>query len=148
MALVDKIGADLNEALKARNEVVVGALRFLLSNLGNAKIAKGSDLTDEEAVAEIVKDAKRHKESIEAFSKAGREELVRNEQSQLEVLQKYLPQQLTSAEVEKIVEETIAEVGATSGADIGKVMKSVMAKVGGKADGGEVSAHVRSKLSG
>jgi uncharacterized protein len=146
-SLLGQISQDLNLALKARDEVSVSTLRFLLSGIHNAKIAKGSELSDPEVLTEIAREAKRHKESIEAFEKAGREELASKEKAELGILQKYLPEQLTEEEISKVVLKVIAEVGATGAGDIGKVMGIVMARVKGKADGGVVSEIVKGKLS-
>lgn len=146
MSVIDQITTDLNEALKGGDSVKVSTLRFLISNVNNAKIAKGSELTDEEVLGEIAKDAKRHKESIEAYDKAGRSELAEKEKKELEILSEYLPQQLSNEEIAKFVEEAISQTGASTVSDIGKVMSAVMEKVKGKADGSTVSAIVKEKL--
>ncbi len=148
MVLFKQISADLNEALKAKEEVKVSTLRFLISNLNNAKIAKGDDLTDDEVVNEIRKDAKRHKESISAFETGNRAELAEKEKAELSILIKYLPAQITEAELENMVTEAINVVGAKSLADLGKVIKAVMTSAGNRADGGVVAQIVRSKLAG
>lgn len=146
MTLIDKISQDLIEALKSHEEVRVSTLRFLISGLKNARIAKGSDLTDEEVVSEIAKDAKRHRESIDAYVKAERDLLADKEKAELEILLTYLPSQMSEEEVVKIVASTISEVGASGIADMGKVMGAVMAKVKGQADGMVVSKIVKEKL--
>ena len=147
MAFVDNLSADLNTAIKSKDEVAVSVLRILISNIKNARIAKGSDLTEDEVLGEISKDAKRHKESIEAFKKAAREELADKEAKELEVLEKYLPEQLGRDEVEKVVDEAIAKNNAASISDMGKVMGSVMGELKGQADGNLVSEIVKEKLS-
>lgn len=144
--LLGDLQNQLNDAVKSHEEVRVSTLRFLLANLHNAKIAKGNDLTDEEVVDEIRKDAKRHRESIEAFKKGGRQELADAEGAQLAVLESFLPKMMEKEEIEKIVSATIAETGAVSKADFGKVMAAVMPKVAGLADGVAVSAVVGQKL--
>ena len=141
------IKEDVVEALKAHNEVKVSTLRFLISKLENAKIQKGQELTDEELLAEVAKDVKRHRESAVAFRSAGREELAKKEEEELAFLTKYLPQQISEQEVEKAVDAVIAETGATAISDMGRVMSAVMAKVGQSADGSVVSNLVRAKLS-
>lgn len=90
--LTDRLQEDLNHALKDRNEVAVSTIRMALSNLGNARIAKGAELTDDDALRELSKDAKRHKESIAAFEAGGRGDLAEKEKRELEVLSKYLPE--------------------------------------------------------
>lgn len=146
MAVVDQLRGDLNEALKARDEVKVSTLRFLISKLDNAKIAKGAELSDTEAISEIFKDAKGHKESIAAFEKASRSELAQKEKAELEILAKYLPEELTEVEINKLVEEAIVETGASKLADMGKVMAVVSGKVKSRADGATVSQIVKTRL--
>ncbi len=145
--LAELIIQNLITAQKNRQEVAVSTLRFLMSSVKNAEIEKRSELTDDEIGAQIQKDDKRHKESIEAFKKAGRDDLVGKESAELEILQKYLPAQMSSFDVEKIVDDVIAASGASTVADMGKVMGQVMGKVGSGADGGLVSEMVKKKLS-
>lgn len=147
MSLLSKITEELNKALKEKKEVKVSTLRFLISGLKNARIAKGSDLTDEEELSEVARDAKRHKESIEAYEKAGRNDLVDKEKLELEILKSYLPAQLSEEEVSNIVVEVISETGVSNISDMGKVIGAVMAKVKGQADGVVVSRIVKEKLS-
>jgi len=144
--LFDQISQDLNTALKQRDAARVSTLRYLISHLNNARIAKGGDLNDDNVTLEIVKDAKRHKESIEAFDKAKRQDLVNQESSQLKILEEYLPAQLNDNEIAKIVDETIALLGQVGLGDMAKVMGQVMAKVKDQADGAVVSGIVKEKL--
>ena len=144
--LTGQIQSDLNNFLKARDEIAVSALRLLLSAIHNAQIAKGDKLTDEEVVSEIAKDAKRHRESIEHFRAANRDDLLKKETTELAVLEKYLPKQLSEEALAKIVDEEIKTLGAVDVKDMGKVMAAVMARVKGQAEGGLVSAIVKSKL--
>ena len=146
-SLVDEIKKDLDIALKEGDGVVVSTLRFLLSSIQNAQIEKRVDLDDEQVVDIIRKDAKKHKESIEAFEKGARGDLAQKEAKELEVLEKYLPAQMPAGDIEKIVDEVIAAESATSIADMGKVMGQVMAKVGSRADGNVVSRMVKGKLA-
>lgn len=145
--LLAKIQGDLDSGLKARNETVVSTLRLLLSELHNAKIAKGSDLTEEETTNLIIRETKKRRESIEAFEKGNRADLVEKEKAELVVLQGYLPKQLSEKEIAEIVDSVINQLGARSGANIGKVIGQVMAKVKGQADGNLVSNIVRGRLS-
>ena len=144
--LFDKISQDLNTALKQKDTTRVSTLRYLISHLNNARIAKGGDLIDDDITLEIAKDAKRHKESIEAFDKAKRQDLVNQESSQLKILEEYLPAQLKDEEIAKIVDETIALLGQVGPGDMAKVMGQVMAKVKDQADGAVVSGIVKEKL--
>jgi len=141
------ISKDLVEAQKARDEVKVSTLRMLSAAIKNAEIAKGGELTDEEVMVQIAKGAKQHRESIDAYERGGRTDLVDKEKAELAVLQKYLPAQMGEAELGQIVDEVIKSVDASSPADMGRVMGAVMAKVKGQADGNAVSALVKSRLS-
>ena len=145
--LFDQISQDLNTALKQRDAARVSTLRYLISHLNNARIAKGGDLNDDNVTLEIVKDAKRHKESIEAFDKAKLQDLVNQESSQLKILEEYLPAQLNDNEIAKIVDETIALLGQVGLGDMAKVMGQVMAKVKDQADGAKVAEIVRNRLT-
>lgn len=147
MTLIDQLQNDLNAAVKAKDEVVTSTLRFLLSGIHNAKIAKESDLVDDEVTGEIAKEVKRHRESIEAFENAGRVDLAEKEKGELTVLLKYLPEPLSDEALENMVTEAIAAVGATSIADLGKVIKAVMGSVGSRAEGARVAQIARLRLN-
>jgi uncharacterized protein len=146
MDLKDRLTADAKEALKAGDKLRLSAIRMLLSDIKNAEIAKKGDLTDEELLELATRDAKKHKESIEEFSKGGRQDLVDKETYELAVIQEYLPEQMSDDEVQKIIAETIQEVGASSPADLGKVMGKLMPRVKGKADGKKINQLVREML--
>lgn len=146
MAVIDQINQDLNQALKERDVITVSILRFLLSGIHNAKIAKGGDLTDEEVTGEIGKEAKRHKESIAAYEKTARVDLVDKEKAELEILEKYLPAQLSDEEITKIAKEVIGTLDFGPG-DTGRVIGQIMAKVKGRADGAKVSEIVKRLLA-
>lgn len=143
----DKIKADLREAQLSRDEIRVSTLRLLLSEINNTKIAKGQALDDAEVTSVVQKEAKKRRESIEAYRGAGRTEAADKEQKELLILQGYLPSQLSNEELTKVVEDSITEVGARSISDMGKVMGVVMSKVGQSAEGSQVSTLVREKLS-
>lgn len=147
-ALLEKLNTDLVEAQKARDVARVSTLRFVLSQIHNAKIAKGSELNDQEVEAELLKEAKRHRESIIAYEAGSREDLVTKEKTELTVLETYLPEPLTDEEITNFVKEAIAAVGATGPADMGKVIKAVMSSAGPKADGGKVAEITRQVLGG
>ncbi len=144
--LIEKIQTDLNQALKDHEAVKVSTLRILLAEIKNTQIAKGQDLSDEDIVGVIQKEAKRRKEAAAGFRSGDREESAKIEEEELAVLESYLPQQLTDEELTKIVESTITELGASSVSDMGKVIGAVMGKVKGQADGGRVSGIVKGKL--
>lgn len=144
--MVDKIQSDLKSAQLARDEVKVSTLRLLLSEIKNAEIAKGDSLSEEELVSVIQKEVKKRKEASIAFRSGGREETALKEEAEARILESYLPTQLSTEELTKIVETTITEVGATTIVDMGKVIGAVMAKVKAQADGGVVSSLVKERL--
>ena len=141
-----KIQEDLVSALKTQDKITVSTLRLLISAINNQRISKGEDLTDSEIVDVTSRQAKKNRESIEAFQKANREELVKKEKDELNVLNQYLPKMLEKDEIGKIIDETIAEIGADKLKNMGMVMAAVMAKVKGKADGAVVAEIVKAKL--
>jgi len=150
--LQDKIQADLKIALKAKDELRVSTLRLLLSEVHNREIAlhrqlavQGESLPEEEVVRVIRQQIKQRQEAIEAYREGKRDDLIKKEQAELEILSKYLPQQMSSKELEKIVKETIDEVETSGPGDFGKVMGIVIGKVKGQAEG-KVVAEVVKKL--
>ncbi len=148
MSLKERIDADYKEAMKARDELRVSVLRLLRSALHNAEIDKQRPLTEDEILGVIQSEARKRRESIEAFQQGGRQDLVAREQAELAILESYLPKPLTREELVELVQATIREVGALSLRDMGKVMAALMPKVRGRADGREVNELVRQLLSG
>jgi len=146
MGLLEKLQTDLVVAQKKKDELGTSTIRFLLANLHNAKIEKGRELKDEEVTGQLKKEVKRHQESIEAFKSAGRAELVAKEEAEKAIIERYLPKGMELAEIGKLVDQAIAEVGAGKMDDFGKVMGAVMAKVAGRADGIQVAQVVKEKL--
>ena len=145
--LMDKIAADMKDAMRAKDTVRLSTLRLLKSAVEYHKIEKKQEqLTDIEVTAVIKKQIKQRQDSIEGFEKGGRADLVEKEKAELAVLKTYLPEELSQAQVEKVVKATIAEVGATSKTDMGKVMKAVQAKLAGRADNRLVSQLVSANL--
>lgn len=151
--LLDKIQQDLERALKERNLDAVRTLRFLLSAIHNLEIEKyppgkggvpSNGLPDEDVITVIAKMTKTHRESIEAFKTGGRADLVKKEEEELSLLQRYLPESLSEEAIKKLVIE--AERRGLS--DFGQIMKDVMAKVRGQADGGTVSKVVKEVING
>lgn len=143
---LQRLTADMKDAMKAREKERLLTIRSLISSLKNAQIAKGGELDEEEALSVLATEAKRRRESFDAFSQAGRTELAENEAAELEVIQEYLPAQLSDDEAAAIVEEVIAQVGATSKADMGKVMGQVMPRLKGRYDGSRVKDLVLKRL--
>lgn len=145
--MVDKIQNDLKEAQLSRDEVKVSTLRLLLSEINNLRIAKGVDLSEEDIRGIVHKEVKKRKEAAAGFRSGGREDSAQKEESEMAVLQEYLPASASNEELTKLVDEAITEVGGSSLQDMGKVMGVVMGKVAGRADGGTVSQLVKERLS-
>lgn len=145
--MVDKIQNDLKEAQLSRDEIKVSTLRLLLAEINNLRIAKGVDLSQGDIQTVVQKEVKKRKEAAAGFRSGGREDSAQKEESEMAVLQEYLPEALSNEELTKLVDEAITEIGANSLQDIGKVMGVVMGKVAGRADGGTVSSLVKEKLS-
>lgn len=143
----NKIQSDLNKAIKSKKKVEVSALRLLLSEIHNQEIAKQTKLTKEDIIKVVQKEVKKRKEAIEAYQKGKRDDLVAKEKQELKILNKYLPQQMSSQELETIIQTVIKETDASSASDFGKVMGVVMARVKAQADGKVVSEAVRKALS-
>lgn len=148
MYLLEKIDSDLRTAMKSSDRVAVLTLRNIKSAVRNREIEKGGKLSDEEICSVLSTLAKQRKESMEQFSRGGRDDLVESEKAELSVLQKYLPKQIPEKELLQLIGDTIRETGATGTKDIGKVMKSVMPKVRGRADGKVVNREVSRLLAG
>jgi uncharacterized protein YqeY len=146
MTLKQTLSAALKEAMKAQDEIRKVALRLVMAAIKEAEIDAQAELTDEQVLRLVQKEVKSRQESIADARKAAREDLVAAAEAEMAVLQEYLPQALTPEELEVIVKETIAEIGASSMADMGQVMGAVMPKVQGRADGGQVNQLVRKLL--
>jgi len=144
--LRDSIANDMREAMKAREPVRVGALRMLMAAVKNSEVEKLHELSDDEVLEVIAREAKRRRESIEAFEKGGRTDLVDKESGELAVLEAYLPEKLSDDELAGLVDQAIAETGASTPKQMGEVMKALMPKLRGRADGTQVSAMVRARL--
>lgn len=148
MTLHDRITRDIAEAMKARDQARLSALRMTKAALMNAAVAKGRDLEDAEAQQVLASLIKQRKDSIDQFRGAGRTDLVDKETAELAVLEGYAPPAAGPAEVERAVDAAIAETGATSARDMGKVMKAALAALAGRSvDGKAVNELVRKKLS-
>ena len=149
MSLKDKITGDMTAAMKAKDTNRLSVLRMAKAALMNEQNKKGADyvLTDEESTKVLQSLVKQRKDSIEQYEKAGRSELAEKEQSELAVLEDYLPQAASQQEIEQAVAEAIQEIGASSIKEMGAVMKAAQAKLADKtADGRLVSETVKAKL--
>lgn len=143
---LSQIQSDLRQAQLARDEIKVSTLRMLISEIHNFEIQKGGAISQEEIISAVSKEVKKRKEAAIGFRQGGREEQAVKEEAELKILESYLPKQLGSEELTKIVESTITEVGAKSIVDMGKVMGVIMGKVAGRVDGNTVSSLVKERL--
>ena len=144
--LKSQIHEQMTAAMKARDEVPLGALRMLISAIRYKEDEVGHELSDDEVRAVAGTQVKKRTESIEAFEQAGRTELAERERSERDVIAAYAPAQLSEEAVDALVEEAIAATGAASMQDMGKVMGEVMARAKGQVDGSVVQAKVRARL--
>jgi uncharacterized protein len=147
--LKEQLRADLTTAMKARDETRTRTLRMALTSISNEEVSGtvAHDLTEDQVIKILTREAKRRREAATAFAEAGREEQAAAERAEEEVLAGYLPAQLSDDELAAIVAAAIAETGASGPAGIGQVMKVVTPKVAGRAEGSRVAALVRSQLS-
>jgi uncharacterized protein YqeY len=142
--------AHLKESMIARNELRTSVLRMLISAINYYEINKGGagyEANEDDILSVIGSQAKQRKDSIEQFNNAGRSDLSEKEIKELEILQAYLPAQMSEEEIEKLVKEAVLQTGASSISDIGKVMGVLVSKTKGKADGGMVSNLVKKALT-
>ncbi len=146
MGLLAQLTEDMKVAMKAKDKETLSVIRMVKSALSNEQIQLGHDLTPDEEMTVLSREMKQRVEELTSYQEANRDDLAQNIQPQIDVLNKYMPKQLSESEVEDIVKATISEVGATSKADMGKVMGALMPKVKGKADGKLVSQKVQSLL--
>jgi hypothetical protein len=147
MSLIARLEDELKQAMVARDEPRRDALRLILSSLRSAEKELQRPLHDDEELQVLQRERKRRIEAAEAFRGGGREEQARREEEELDVLEEFMPAPLAEDELEEIIDDAIAEVGATSIRDLGRVMADVMPQVSGRADGSVVSQLVREKLA-
>jgi len=151
MSLKDRIGEDIKSAMKAKDKIRLETVRGIKKVILEKEVElrpKGIDsLSEEQEIELLVKQAKQRRDSIEQFTNAGRDDLADKEKQELAILETYLPKQMDDSEVESIVDEIIASVGATSAKDLGKVMGAAMKQLKGKADGKKIQTLVKSKLT-
>jgi uncharacterized protein len=147
MSLIARLEDELKQAMVARDEERRNTLRLILTSLRSAEKELQRPLHDDEELQVLQRERKRRTEASEAFRAGGREEQADAEERELAVLEEFMPEPLSEEELEEIVDDVIAEVGATSMRDIGRVMADVMPQVAGRADGSAVSQLVREKLA-
>lgn len=144
--LLEQINKDLIEATKSRDEIRVSTLRMLKSALHNWQIANKKEPQDPDTISVIQKEIKSRQDSTVLYQKGGREDLAAKEEGEIEILKKYLPEQMSEEEIRTKIKETITKVGASGSQDMGKVMGPLMAALKGRADGTTVSRIVKEEL--
>ena len=149
MSIKEQLKKDLTEAIRGRDEITSGTIRMVLTAITNEEVAgkEARVLSDDEVITVLSREGKKRREAAEAFENAGRTDKAALEKSEGEVIAKYLPAQLSEADISAIIAEAIATTGAAGPADMGKVMGAVKPKIAGKADGGVVSALVKAALN-
>jgi uncharacterized protein YqeY len=147
MSLIAEIQDELEVAMKERDAPRRDTLRLILANLRSAEKELQRELNDQEELQVLQRERKKRLEAAEAFRAAGNEERAEAEEDELEVIEEFMPEPLSEDELERIVDDAIAEVGATSMRDLGRVMADVMPQIAGRADGSAVSQLVREKLA-
>ncbi|MFB0546483.1 MAG: GatB/YqeY domain-containing protein [Anaerolineae bacterium] len=147
MSLKDRLTQDLKQALREGDERRKIAIRLVKWAVQNAEVDRGRELDDGEILEIIAREAKKRRESVAEFTKAGRQDLVEQEEAELNVLFEYLPRQMSRQEIEVLVRQTIEEIGATGPTQMGDVMRRLMPQLKGKADGRLVNQVVREVLT-
>ena len=148
--LKDRLRSDLTDAIRSRDQLRADTLRMVLTSVTTEEVAgtEAHQLSDDEVLKVVAKEAKKRREASSAYTGAGRAELAAREDAELVVIEAYLPAQLTDEEIEALVTEAVAETGATGMPQLGLVMKTVQPRVSGRADGGRGAARVRRVLAG
>ncbi|MBC7122926.1 MAG: GatB/YqeY domain-containing protein [Pseudothermotoga sp.] len=148
MDLKAKLNQDLKEALKAKDEVKLRTVRMLLAAIKNFEVEKMGPATDEEIFQIMSKEIKKRQEAIEMYEKGGRQDLAQAERQEIEVIQSYMPKQLSEEEIKEIAKKVISELNLKGPKDVGVAMKAIMPQVKGRADGKLVNKIVSELLSG
>lgn len=147
MSLFEQINQDMITYMKNKDSFSLGVIRMVKGAIQLEKINKGKDLTDDEIIAVISKQIKMRNDSIAEFKKAERNDLVEQNQKEIEILNKYMPEQLSLEEVNQIIDEAFEKVAPTSNKDMGLIMKEVSPKLRGRADMSQVNLIIREKLA-
>ena len=149
MGLKEKLQSDLTDAIRSQDSVKSGTIRMLLAAITNEEVAGKSArvLTDAEVITVLSREAKKRREAVEAYTNAKRDDLANKEKAESVVIALYLPEQLSEADIKKLIADAIAETSAAGPAGMGLVMKVLQPKIAGKADGGLVSSLVKAALS-
>ena len=146
MTLSERLQTDMTAAMKAKDALRLSTLRMVRSAMQYAKVQKRAELTDDDVLGVLSKEAKQRRESAEEFRKGGRPELADKEEAEAAIIVEYLPQQMSEAEIRALVSEAVAGTGASTAKDMGKVMGWLSPRTKGRADGRQVSEIVREAL--
>jgi uncharacterized protein YqeY len=148
MGLKEKLQSDLTDAIRSKDVVKSGTIRMLLAAITNEEVAgkAAKVLSDAEVITVLSREAKKRLEAVEAYTQAKRDDLANKEKEEAAVIALYLPEQLSEADIKKLITEAIAETNASGPAGMGLVMKALQPKIAGKADGGFVSSLVKAAL--
>jgi len=149
MGLKEKLQSDLTDAIRSKDGVKSGTIRMLLAAITNEEVAGKSAkvLSDAEVITVLSREAKKRREAVEAYNQAKRDDLANKEKEEAAVIALYLPEQLSEADIKKLIADAIAETNASGPAGMGLVMKVLQPKIAGKADGGFVSSLVKAALT-
>lgn len=146
--VADRLSAEIKAAMKSGDRTRLATMRLLATSVRNREVELGHDLSEEEFLEVVSREAKRRRESIDAFERGDRPELAEKERAEAAVLEAYLPQQLSEEEVRAAIEEAIGATGADAPGEVGKVMAWIMARHRGRVDGSRVNALARERLAG
>ncbi|MEE4163024.1 MAG: GatB/YqeY domain-containing protein [Woeseiaceae bacterium] len=146
MSLKDQLTADMKTAMKGGDKERLNVIRLILADIKRAEVDGRKELDDAALLGVLEKAVKQRRDSVEQFTRGGREDLATKEQAEIDILEKYLPAQLTESELDDLIDEVIAATGAESIRDMGKVMAAIKSKAAGKADMGAVSGRVKARL--
>ncbi|WP_054950031.1 GatB/YqeY domain-containing protein [Numidum massiliense] len=147
MSLADRLVEDMKAAMKAKDKDTLSVIRMVRAAINNAQIDRGQPLSDAEVTEILAKELKQRNDSLREFSKAGRADLTAKTEREIDILKRYLPEQLSEEQLRLLVQDTIQATGARSKADMGKVMAALMPQVKGRADGKLVNRLVQEALS-
>ena len=147
MSVKERLQQDMKDAMRGGDKRRLGVIRLVLAAIKQREVDERTELDDDQVLAVLDKMAKQRRESIDQYGKAGRDDLVEQEQFELDVLKTYLPEQLTEAEIQSLIDEALAATGAGSMKDMGKVMGVLKPRLAGRADMGAVSALIKARLA-
>ena len=146
MSLLSRLNDDMKTAMKAKDKESLQVIRMIKSSIQNEKIKDGHDLTEDEELTVLSREMKQRRDSLHEFEEAGRDDLAEKVKSEIVIVEKYMPEQLSEDDIRQLGQEAITQTGASSVKEFGKVMGAIMPKVKGKADGNQVNAIVKELL--